>query len=119
MAAPSHRISKNPEEGTIHASSGNVFADLDLPEAQELRVKAELAHCIGSILRHRHLTQIEAAESLGVDQPKISALLRGRLAGFSTDRLLRCLTTLDRDMEIVIKKNPRTREHASLRVVSV
>jgi predicted XRE-type DNA-binding protein len=113
MASPA----KTLRPASVQASSGNVFADLDLPEAQELLVKAELAHRIGSIIRHRHLTQVEAAQVLGVDQPKISALLRGRLAGFSTERLLRFLTTLDRDVEIVIKKKPRTRAHASLRVV--
>ena len=117
MATPAKKMNPSPEAATVHASSGNVFEDLGLPDAQEMLVKAELARRIGSILRHRHLTQMEAAELLGVDQPKISALLRGRLTGFSTDRLLRFLLTLDRDVEIVIKKKPRTRSYASLQVV--
>lgn len=119
MATPAKKVSRTPEKETIRASSGNVFADLGLPDADELLIKAELVRRIGSIIRHRHLTQVDAAAILGIDQPKISALLRGRLAGFSTDRLLRFLNTLDRDVEIVIKKKPRTSARATLRVVTL
>ncbi len=84
-------------------SSGNVFADLGLPDAEDALAKAELARLIGVLIAKRHLTQVQAARLLGIDQPKVSALLRGRLTGFSMDRLLRFLLALDRDVEIVIR----------------
>ncbi len=98
-------------------SSGNVFADLGLAHAEELQAKAELAHQIGCIIEERRLTQAEAADLLGIDQPKVSALVRGRLSGFSMERLYRCLNRLGHDVEIVVKRAPRTRGHARTRVV--
>ena len=88
---------------TIRHSSANVFADLKLPDADELHAKAQIAYQICRILEERKLTQKAAAHLLGIDQPKISALLRGKLEGFSSDRLFRFLNALDRDIEIVIK----------------
>lgn len=85
-------------------SRGNVFADLGIRGAEEALAKAELARQITAIIAERRLTQTQAAELLGTDQPKISALMRGRLEGFSIDRLLRFLLALDRDVEIVIKR---------------
>jgi predicted XRE-type DNA-binding protein len=96
------------------ASSGNVFADLGLAEPEERLAKASLARKIAQIIGKRHLTQGEAAKLLKLDQPKVSAILSGRLSGFSLERLLLLLILLDRDVEIRIKKKPRTREHASL-----
>lgn len=87
--------------------SGNVFADLGLPNADELLAKAELAIRITDILRRRHLTQVRAAEILGVDQPKVSALIRGRIAGFSIERLLRFLLLLGADVAITIQPHRR------------
>lgn len=104
-----------PDE--VLESSGNVFADLELDEPEEMLAKAELARRIGNILKRRRLTQAQAATLLGIDQPKVSALLRGKLGGFSTDRLLRFLMALDRDVDIVIKRKPRSRKHGELRVV--
>ena len=104
-----------PDE--VLKSSGNVFADLELDEPEEMLAKAELARRIGNILKRRRLTQAQAATLLGIDQPKVSALLRGKLGGFSTDRLLRFLMALDRDVDIVIKRKPRSRKHGELRVV--
>ncbi len=95
-------------------SSGNVFADLGLTEPEERLAKASLARKIAEILNKRHLTQAESAKLLKLDQPKVSAIMNGRLAGFSLERLLLLLISLDRDVEIRIKKKPRTREHASL-----
>lgn len=101
----------------IHVeSSGNVFADLRLPAADELLVKAELAARILQILERRRLTQRQAAALLGVDQPKISALKQGKLNGFSLERLLRFLLLLGRDIEITVKEKPRSRPAARLRV---
>jgi predicted XRE-type DNA-binding protein len=97
-------------------SSGNVFADLGLPRAEEMLAKAELAVKIIGIIRERRLTQARAAEILGVDQPKISALSRGVLSGFSIDRLLRFLMLLGNDVEITVKSRPRTRVRSRLLV---
>ena len=99
-------------------STGNVFADLGLPDAEQLRAKADLAVQIGAILDERKLTQAEAAAILGIDQPKVSALRRGRLTGFSMERLYRFLNALGNDIEITVRPMPRNRGHASVRVIS-
>jgi predicted XRE-type DNA-binding protein len=96
--------------------SGNVFADLEVPRAEEALAKAELAQKIIEIVRSRRLTQIQAAELLNIDQPKISALTRGRLSGFSIDRLLRFLMLLGQDVEIMVKSRPHSRSRARLLV---
>lgn len=108
-------MSKNEQ---VTQSSGNVFADLELREPDEALAKADLAAKISSIITHRHLTQVEAANILGIDQPKVSALMRGRLAGFSTERLLRFLKSLGRDVEIVIKKRGAAETPGRMRVVT-
>jgi predicted XRE-type DNA-binding protein len=96
-------------------SSGNVFADLGLPNPEEMLAKAELAIKIAEILRQRRLTQVQAAEVLGVDQPKVSALIRGRLSGFSIERLLRFLLLLGTDVSITIMQRQRLRSKLSAR----
>jgi predicted XRE-type DNA-binding protein len=97
-------------------SSGNVFADLNLPKADDLLVKAELVAKIMQETERRRLTQSQAAALLGIDQPKISALKQGRLSGFSIERLLRFLLLLGRDVEIAVKEKPKSRLIARLRV---
>jgi predicted XRE-type DNA-binding protein len=94
---------KQDEEVTYSISSGNVFADLGRPNAAEAMVKADLARQIGTIIRDMDLTQTGAARILGVDQPKVSALLRGRLSGFSIDRLIRYAAALGQDVHILIR----------------
>ena len=106
------------QEIRVQASSGNVFADLGLENSDELLVKAELARKISSIITKQQMTQAEAAELLGVDQPKISALIHGKLSGFSTVRLFRFLNALGRDVEIVVKTKPKSRSQAQTRVVA-
>lgn len=101
----------------VKESSGNVFADLGLPDAEELLTKAKLAHEIARIIERRGLSQAAAAKLLGVDQPKVSALMRGRLAGFSTDRLLRFLVSLDCDVKITIRRR-RARRRARVDVLA-
>jgi len=86
-------------------SGGNVFADIGVAGPVESLAKAELARKIGSIIKHRHLNQTEAAELLGIDQPKVSRLLRGQLKEFSMTKLLVFMLRLDRDIEIRIKKH--------------
>ena len=94
--------------------SGNVFADLGYARPEEAVAKAELAHKIAKIIERRKLTQAEAASVLEVDQPKVSALKRGKLSGFSFDRLMRFLVLLGSDVEIVVKDQPRSRRWAKL-----
>jgi predicted XRE-type DNA-binding protein len=101
----------------IEVGSGNVFADLGLPDAEESLAKAELASRIGDVIRQRRLTQAAAGELLGIDQPKVSRLQRGYLTNFSVERLMHFLTLLGRDVEIVVKPVPRTRRVGRVRVV--
>jgi predicted XRE-type DNA-binding protein len=89
--------------------SGNVFADLGFADAEEMLAKAELAQKISAILQKRRLTQVQAAEILGVDQPKISALLCGRLSRFSMEKLMQFLLLLGKDVAITIKPRQRVR----------
>ena len=96
--------------------SGNVFADLRVPRPEEALAKAELAHKIARLIERRRLTQAEAARILDVDQPKVSALRRGRLSGFSLDRLVRFVVLLGHDVEIVVKKRSRPRGRVRLLV---
>jgi predicted XRE-type DNA-binding protein len=96
-------------------SSGNVFADLNLPEADDLLAKAELAARIIAEIRRRRITQAQAAAILGIDQPKISALKQGKLTGFSIERLMRFLLLLGRDIQITVKERAGSRS-ARLRV---
>jgi predicted XRE-type DNA-binding protein len=101
----------------VHPSSGNVFADLGLPEPEEELAKAQLASHIRQVIKRRRLTQMAAAALMGIDQPKVSALLNGRLSSFSTERLMRLLTTLGQDVEIVVRERPSGIERGRIRVV--
>ncbi len=94
--------------------TGNVLADLGVARPEEALVKAQLAHRITTTIARRRLTQADAANLLNVDQPKISALKRGRLSGFSLDRLVRFLVLLGNDVEIVVKDRPKSRRPARL-----
>jgi predicted XRE-type DNA-binding protein len=95
-------------------STGNVFADLGLADADEHLVKAGLVVRIDRIIRQRELTQAAAAQLMGIDQPKVSAMLAGQFRGYSVERLMRFLVALGHDVEIVVK--PRKRGAAELRV---
>ncbi len=93
----------------IHTGSANVFADLGFENAEEMRLRADLVHQLREIIRRRRLTQVAAAKLLGIRQPDLSALLHGRLTKYSLERLLKFMTILDRDVEIVVKAKPRSR----------
>ncbi|MGC1273072.1 MAG: helix-turn-helix transcriptional regulator [Planctomycetaceae bacterium] len=97
--------------------SGNVFADLGVPNAGVALAKANLAHRICEIIGERKLTQTKAASLLGVTQPKVSDLMRGKLDGFTVDRLLRFLNRLDQDVEISIRPAKGSLRPAGTRVV--
>ncbi|MGA8871809.1 MAG: helix-turn-helix transcriptional regulator [Candidatus Acidiferrales bacterium] len=102
----------------IVPSSGNVFADLRLPQAEEKQTKVRLAVAINQIIAGQELSQVAAARRLQINQPKISALANYRLDGFSVERLMHFLTALDRDVEIVIRPKPRTRKGARILVTA-
>lgn len=97
-------------------SSGNVFADLGDPTPEESLLKAQLAHHISTEIRDRRLTQEQAAETMGIDQPKVSALVRGRLTNFSVERLLKYVTAFDNDVDIVVRPKAATHEHGMVQV---
>lgn len=107
------------EETKVHSGSGNVFADLGLPNSDELLIKAELVHQVSELISEQKLTQVEAAEILGIDQPKVSALVRGKLSGFSTERLFRFLNALGSNVEIRVIPKSASNIQAQTRVVSV
>lgn len=109
-------VKKRETKIPVTASSGNVFADMGLPEAEEELTKAQLASHIRQVIKRRRLTQVVAASLMGIDQPKVSALLNGRLANFSSERLMRFLTELGQDVEITVRAKPRNREHGGIRV---
>lgn len=96
----------------VRKSSGNVFADLGVKNPEEALVKARLAHVIADAVSVRGMTQAEAAELLGIDQPKVSRLVRGQLAGFSIDRLFRFVTLLGSDIEITVIEQVRKTHRA-------
>lgn len=93
----------------VITGSGNVFADLKLPDAAELDTKLRLGATICHVVKRRGLSQVDVASLLGINQPKVSALLNFKLEGFSVERLMRFLVALDQDIEIVIKHKPRNR----------
>ena len=97
------------KEIPVYSSSGNVFADLGFADADDMRLRADLVHELREIITRRKLTQQAAADLLGIRQPDLSALLRGRLTKYSLERLLRFMTVLDRDVEIVVKAKARNR----------
>jgi predicted XRE-type DNA-binding protein len=108
---------KEEIQDTIEESSGNVFADLALSHPEEMLAKAELARRVCDIITERKLTQTKAAAVLGIDQPKVSALMRGKLNGFSLDRFFRFLNALGRDVEIIIRP-AREAGEADTRVIN-
>jgi predicted XRE-type DNA-binding protein len=107
---------KTPSKSTIFKGSGNVFSDLRLPNAQEKHTKVRLAFAINRILAERRLSQTRAARHLRINQPKISALSRYRLDGFSVERLMHFLTRLGCDLEIVIRPRSHPRSKKSPRI---
>jgi len=101
----------------VTAGSGNVFTDLGFADPEEELTKAQLAGLIWQAIKRRRLTQVAAAALMGIDQPKVSALLNGRLANFSSERLMRLLTALGQDVDITVRTKPRNRAHGRIRVI--
>ncbi|KNX79649.1 MULTISPECIES: helix-turn-helix domain-containing protein [Pseudomonas] len=101
----------------IEQGSGNVYADLNYPDADEMLVKARLASKICSIIKARHLTQMQAAQILGLPQPKVSEMIRGKFRGISESKMIDCLARLGRDVQIVVKAAPRSRPQGRVEVI--
>ena len=102
----------------VTESSGNVFEDLGITNSKELLAKTELARQVYLIIKKRGLTQTAAAALLGLKQPDVSLLMRGRLSRFSTDRLIQLLNVLDRDVEIVVKRKSNSKRRGSVKVIA-
>lgn len=105
------------EEQAVYKAGDNIFADLGRPDADELLAKAELARTIRHLIAARGLTQAVAASVLGIAQPDVSNLHRGRLAGFSMERLYRFLNSLGQDVRILVQPKPRSRARATVRAL--
>jgi len=119
-AEPDHDPAHDTEERTYTVGSGNVFADLGLPDAEERLAKAQLAMRIHDAITARGISQAEAAKLLGVDQAKVSHIVRGRLSGFTMDRLFRYLGRLGCQVDIVVHPVAprRTKTRPSLQVIT-
>lgn len=101
----------------IETGSTNVYEDLGLPNPSEMQVKASLAAKIGEIIKRRRLTQSQAAEILGMPQPKISSMLRGQFRGISEAKMLECMNRLGSDVQIVVGKPSSSKNMGQTRVV--
>jgi predicted XRE-type DNA-binding protein len=108
---------RKPKAPEYEIDRGSVYKALGYDGADEMLIKAQLVSKIAEILDRKGLTQTEAASLLGLTQPKLSRLLRGGFRGVSERRLLDCLTRLGRDVEIVVKERPRSKDHGKLTVV--
>ena len=104
---------------TIETSSGNVFTDLGLKDAEELLLKAMLTSSIAQLIKRKGWTQTEIAARTALDQPKVSRLLSGRLSGFSSDRLFTVLNRLGHSVEIRISAKGRAPAKSRTRVIIV
>ena len=102
---------------SITQGSNNVYSDLELPDSEQMLLKAQLAEKISQIIQRRHLTQTEAASILGIPQSKLSLILRGQFRGVSELKMLECLNRLGRDVQIIVKKAPRTKPQGRISVV--
>ena len=111
--------SRAPEQRElVIRGSGNVFADLGFADGAERQARLRLAYTLNQLLEARTLSQADAARVLGVTQPKVSALRHYKLSGFSVERLMNLLTALDQDVEIVIRRKPRSRKAGRISVVA-
>jgi predicted XRE-type DNA-binding protein len=105
------------ENIAFHEGSGNVFADFGHQNPDEAQLKSRLALRIYRAMNEKGLTQRQAAALMGVDHAKVSAIVNGRLTGYSIDRLFRFLNALDVNDEIKLDRMPAQEEHATTRVV--
>jgi predicted XRE-type DNA-binding protein len=103
----------------VHPSSGNVFRDMGMRDSEERLAKAELARIIRGHVKERGLTQTQAADLLGIAQPDVSDLIRGKLTRFSMERLERFINALDLEIRIQVGPRPTWKEQAGITVETV
>ena len=103
----------------IQAGTGNVFDDLGLPDADERKLRVQLAARLNDLIEAEGLTQVQTAKRLGISQPHVSELKHYKLQRFSSERLLHCITLLDRDVEIFIRPRAGDRSVSGVGAVSV
>src|SRR6266571_4211556 len=108
-------MAKRKTQSNITESSGNVFADLGFPNPEQELLKARLTLQIYQVIKQRKLTQARAGEILGIKQPHVSGLMRGRSGNFSVERLMNFLVALGHDVEIRVKQTRK--EHGRVSVV--
>jgi predicted XRE-type DNA-binding protein len=106
-------------ENTVTPSSGNVYADLGYENPEEMLLKAHLVMRLSQAIKAKGLNQYQAAEVLGIDQPKVSALVRGQFRGYSLERLFKFLNAFDLDVEVNVKSKPADRERSYTTVNTV
>ena len=104
------------EEIECEMSSGNVFADIGIKNPEEELTKAKLVWEIEQIIKKKKMNQVAAAKVMGINQPKVSALIRRKLDGFSVERLIHFLNALGQDIDIVVRQKPRSRKQAIINV---
>jgi predicted XRE-type DNA-binding protein len=92
--------------------SGNIFADLGLPDAEEMLLKSQIVVVLHRLIKARKLTQTEAAKRIGISQPDLSNVLRGHFRGYSVERLMRMLTAFDQDIEITVRPHRKRAKEA-------
>ncbi len=109
------RKASSPRE-KVQTSSGNVFTDLGFADSEERLLKAKLASKIAQLIAKRRWTQSQTAERIGLDQPKVSRLLRGQLSGFSVDRLFAVLNRLGHSVEVRISAQAKAPKKSHIRV---
>ena len=108
---------RNTKTTQVEVSDSSVYAQLGYPDADDMLIKAQLVSKIAEIIKRKSLTQTEAAELLGLTQPKLSRILRGDFRGVSERRLMDCLTKLGRDVQIVVKERARAKDPGKVSIV--
>jgi predicted XRE-type DNA-binding protein len=103
----------------ITAGSGNIFADLNLPDAETHFLKAQIVSEIYRLTKERKLTQVRAGKRMGISQPEVSRMFKGHFREYSIDRLMEFLTLFDRDVDIVVKPHKKAGKSGRIRFVSV
>jgi predicted XRE-type DNA-binding protein len=112
-------MTADQEPAIVEASSGNIFADLELPDAGETMLKSQIVVVLHRLIKVQGLTQSAAAKRLGIGQPDLSHILRGNFRGWSVERLMRMLNAFEQDVEITVKPHDRAGESGSIRLNAV
>ena len=106
-------------ETNITAGRSNIFADLNLPDAETHFLKAQIVSEIYRLIKERELTQVQAGKRMGISQPEVSRMFKGHFREYSIERLMEFLTLFDRDVEIVVKPRKKTGSAGRIRFVPV